>query len=299
MVAPFKRFFIPAVKLETPQGTLVNLDGQGIRFQWTITRDNTNTPDEGEIIAYNLSPALSGTIFEAWQQISRGSRSGYLITFGIGWEGVPKTVIIGDVWDLVPQRRTPTDVLTIFRIGDGNQVTRDNALGRTFKSIPTGQIVDTIVRLLQGVGGLGLLYPPESKALVEEAAANLPVTAWRNMPAGWNTRDFLDFIMDTLGLEWRIHNGAFIAMRGGIINRPGPILRPSTGLITYEKRNDGGVICNALANPEVEPGIQIQVQDNDGKPFGEPVYRTERVTFAGDSKNESTMVVEAAKGRLL
>ena len=88
-------------------------------------------------------------------------------------------------------------------------------------------------------------------------------------------------------------------MRGGVINKPGPILRPSTGLINYAPRNDGGIVLRSLAVPETEPGIQIQVQDDRGKPFAEPVYRVERVNFNGTTDEDSIMEVEAAKGRTL
>lgn len=301
MVAAFQRFFIPAVRLETAQGVITNLTGDGLRFEWELNRDNTNKADEGVITVYNLAPALSGSIFEAWQALSRAS--GYLITFAIGWDGVPQTVFRGDVWNFIPERRSPTDAMTVFHLGDGNKNLRDQAVGRSFSNVKIDIVLDYLVNLPPapadaGGGGLGLIYPPESKALVKQAASELPIQTFGNIPAWANTREAVDIIMDTLGLEWRVHNGAFVVMRGGVINRPGPLIRPGTGLISYEKRNDGGIVLSALANPEVEPGIQIFVQDDRGKPFGEPAYRTEKVRFFGDTDGESLMEVEGAKAVL-
>jgi hypothetical protein len=298
MVAGFKRFFIPAVRFETAQGVVSNLAGDGVLMEWEVNRDNTNKVDEATVSIYNLAPALTGAIFEAWQILS--AASGYLATLAIGWDGVPETVIRGDVWDFVPDRRSPTDSVAVFRIGDGGKTLRDQVVGKGFQGVKISIVLEYLVAIPPaapdiGGGGLGLIYPPESKALVTAAAAELPVQTWGNIPKGANTREAVNLIMDTLGLEWRVHNGEFVVMRAGVINKPGPLIRPGTGLISYERRNDGGVIFSALANPEVEPGVQVLVQDDFGKPFGEPVYRVERVSFTGSTAGESLMDVEAAK----
>jgi hypothetical protein len=298
MVATFQRFLIPAVRLDTAQGIITNLRGDGLRMEWEISRDNTNNADEGTLTVYNLAPALRGAIFEAWQALS--AASGYLVTFAIGWDGVPQKVFQGDVFDLIPDRRSPTDVMTVFRLGDGNRTLRDQVVGRGFAGVKIDVVLSYLVSLPPasadaGGGGLGLLYPPESKALVAAASAELPIQAWGNIPKGANTRDAVNLIMDTLGLEWRVHNGEFVVMRGGVINAPPPLIRPGTGLIAYERRNDGGIVFSALANPEVQPGIQVVVQDDFGRPFAEPVYRVEKVRFTGTTGEDSLMDVEAAK----
>jgi hypothetical protein len=298
MVAPFKRFFIPAVALTTSDGVISNLDGQGLRFEWDITRDNTNKPDEGTITIYNLAPALRGLIQATWEALS--AASGYLVDFGIGWERVPQTVIRADVWDLEIDRRTPTDVLSVFRLGDGNKPLRDQVVGKSFSGVKIDIVLDYLVSLPSaptdvGSGGLGLIYPPESKALVKQAASELPIQTWGNIPQGANTREAVNLIMDTLGLEWRVQNGAFIVLRAGALNKPPVLLRPGTGLINYQRRNDGGCVLSGLADPRVEPGLQLLVQDDLGKPYGAGVFRTERVTFRGSSSDENLMEIQAAK----
>jgi len=294
----FRRFLIPAVRLDTAQDPIVNLDGQGVRFEWSIERDNTNKVDRGTVSIFNLDPKIRGAIHEAWRILSEAS--GYLVTFSLGWDRIPVRSLVGDVFDLDPDRRTPTDVITTFQIGDGNKKARDQSLVQGFKNVSLDIVLEWLVQLPPapadaGGGGLGLLYPPESKALIKAAQAELPLLTFSNIPPGAGVKDAIDIIMETLGLEWRIHNGAFIALRGGMINRPGFILRPSTGLIEYAKRNDGGCSLVAYANPEIEPGIQILVQDDRGRPFGAPVYRTEKVSFRGTSAGESIMNIEGGR----
>ncbi len=302
MVAAFKRFFIPAVKLNTAQGIVSNLDGNGLRFTWEIERDNTNAADKGRISIFNLSSAFRGVLFEAWRALS--AASGYLVEFGIGWDGVPQTVIRGDVWRLTPNRRTPTDVETVIEIGDGQKNLRDQTVGRSFSNVRISIVLEYLVALPPatadaGGGGLGLIYPPESKALVAQATSELPIQTWGNIPAGANTREAIDLIMSTLGLTWRIHNGAFVVLRGGLSNKPPPLIRPGTGLISYEVRDDGGIDFTALSNPDVEPGTQVLVQDDNGRPFAEPAYRVDRAVYRGDTDGESVMTVNASKALLI
>jgi hypothetical protein len=313
----FQRFFIPAVKVIVPLFTgtpiaISNLDGSGLRIEWDLARDNTSTPDEGEVRIYNLSPTLRGTIYESWKvlqtrQVS-GVGSGMELDLSIGFDKIAKRVFLGDVWDFVPEERTPTDVISIFRLGDGNRAQRDQATSRAFVAVSIADVLDYFIRLPPsapdaGGGGLGLIYPPEARALIKAEAAKLPkaLQSWPNVPDGLNTRELIDLVMETLGLEWRVHNGEFIAMRGGIINRPGSgiDLRPGTGLISYTPRNDGGVSLTALAVPEAEPGIQVVVTNDLGKPFAEPFYRVERVSFNGSTDGDSLMSMDAAKGRPL
>jgi hypothetical protein len=299
-VATFDQFLIPAVQLETAQGTIANLDGSGLRFDWTITRDNTPNPDQAEILIYNLAPVLAGEIAEAWIT-AWPELAGYRVSFGIGWQRIAKTVIDGDVWDLIPDERTPTDRVLRLKIGDGNTANRDSVFTATYKAITVVAAVELIATLKAAApgtpngGGLGLEFPESSRALVSEAAKEVAVKKI-NIAGAYNARELMDDFMDTLGLEWRVTNGQFIALRGGVINRPGPIVKPSTGLISYTTRNDKGIDFTALADPEVEPGIQVQVVDDNGQPFGAVVYRVDRVTFSGNTDGESIMAVSASKG---
>ena len=144
-----------------------------------------------------------------------------------------------------------------------------------------------------------MTYTAESRALFATAASATPFSRFRNIPAGLSTREHIATLMATIGLTWRVQNGAFIAMRNGAIKRPGPILRPGTGLINYQVRNDGGITLQALTDAEVEPGIQLQVQDDERKPFGALLYRVERVRFFGSTRAESIMEIEAAKAVLV
>jgi hypothetical protein len=299
-ISAVQSFYIPAVAVTTIPGfTFTNLDSSGLRIEWSVFRDNTNKPDTGEVIVYNLGLATRSAIYEAWQAVRRGVQVN-TFTLAIGWNKVPKIVMTGEIIELTPNRRTPTDVLTVWKIGDGAERVRDSIVGRDFHNVNIVVALENLVLFPPspddaGGGGLGLLFPPETKALVTQAAAEVTqlkgFQQWANITKGMSTKGAIDAIMETLGLEWRIHNSSFIAMRGGIINRPGPRISPSSGLIEYTTKDDGGITFTALADTRFEPGIRCAVLDNLGTPVGALSYRVESVRFTGTSDEDSLMEV--------
>lgn len=299
----FSRYFIPCAKIEIADGTVIeNLDGNGIRIDWSIERDNTNNQDFGEITIYNLSPTTYGAIYDSWKS-ANGSR--YLVILSIGWDRVTSKVFVGDIWDIAPDIKTPTDVMTRIKVGDGVKPSRGGVVGSNFHNVNISTLMQFLVELPAsssdvGGGGLGLIYPKESSDLIKQAASELTgVPSFGNIPAGLDTRETVNNIMDTIGLEWRVHNGEFIAMRDGVINRSRIIIQPKSGLLEYNRLNDGNVEITALANPEIQPGLQITVADDDGNPYGEKAHRVEMVHFEGDTSDNSIMNVVARKARLI
>jgi hypothetical protein len=191
----FQRFYIPAVRFRAFAVELENLDGQGLRMEWEVKRDNTSTPDEGSVRLYNLAPAISSALYELW--VARAPLLAFKSEIEIGWDGVPQRLMIGDTWDMIPQERTPTDVITVFRFGDGGQAFRDQTVGRNFNGTRIDQVLQYLIELPPagtdvGGGGLGLEYPKESRALVIAAANATVIPVVRNLPSGRNTRQVIN-----------------------------------------------------------------------------------------------------------
>lgn len=300
-----EQFFIPAVAIAVVPGLVIsNLDSTGLRMEWSFTRTNTPDPDTGEVTVYNMAPSLIGTIYASWKSVrASGLQTGRSFTLSLGWNRIPQVALQGDIYDLSPNRRTPTDVLTTFRIGDGDKG-RDAVVATDFHNVNIDTVLTWLVTLPPasvdtGGGGLGLVYPPDSRALVKGVAAATAFQNWGNLTKGLNVQEAITLVLETLGLEWRVHNGEFIVMRGGLIQRPGPTLSPGTGLVTYELTNDGGIRAFALADTRVEPGIRFQVTHASGTPVGELSYRCERVEFFGSTDEGSDMVVTGRKARPL
>ncbi len=302
MTAAFQRFLNPAATLTVgavPPIVLSNLDGTGLKFAWDIVRTNTNNPDKGEFSIWNLAPKLAKGIHEQFKALV-GFR-GVPMTFSFGWDGVAQIAFTGTIWDVTPSDRSQVvDTITTIEAGDGINPYRDKASSISFANARLDVVLRAIVAFPPdptdiGNGGMGLIIPTDSQALILQAASELPIQNWGHITFGMNTRDAIDAIFETLGLTWRIQNNHLIAMRGGFINRPGPIIWAGSGLLNYKEKNDGGIQLEALADPTVEPGVQIKVLDEFGALVADPAYRVESVQFTGDTDGESLMFIEARK----
>ncbi len=285
----FLRYFRPAVALAGAGLDFSNLDAAGLRTTWRVRRTNTPAPDTAEIEITNLAPRKAEMITQAIAATSEPFR--IRLDFRLGWNGSTSPMLSGLVEDFYAQERRGADVVTTFYLVDGGLAKRNQISRHTFKTVKIHVLIEILVRFppvaSDGtvLGALGLTYPDESRKLVESAAAKTALPNVRSVVPGLTTERRLTESMAAIGLEWRVHNGAFIAFRDGIINRPGPILRPGSEILQSTKRKDGGIEITALAHPDLEPGMQVHVKGR--------LYRAERITFDGDSQGESTMVVSA------
>lgn len=303
MVANYQEFMVPAVALDTSvTGRIANLDGDGLLFEWDIFRSRTSEPDTGTVSIYNLAPAVSGAIQEAYN-VFRDS-TGFEVIFSLGWQRLPKKLMVADVWRYTPALRDQVDVMTVFELGDGIRGTQDAQVGYNLAGTTVGAFLKFVIQAPVdggdiGGGGLGLILSPDSAAIIDAASTRANLGAVSSLPVLQSTKQAVDLLMATLGLEWRIHNGEFKPLLAGTINDPPYILRPNTGLVDYTKRDDGGASVTALAIPEVQPGLQILLQDNFGRNLDAPVYRVDSVRFTGSSRGESLMFIEAQRSEVL
>ena len=106
-------------------------------------------------------------------------------------------------------------------------------------------------------------------------------------------------LLASIGLAWGVAGGKIVVYKGGIRKDLLPsILAPVTGLLKWLELDDGGVQFTALAQPMIEPGGQITINDVFGVPVGGGPLRVERVTFSGSTVGTSTMEGVARKLQL-
>lgn len=295
---------VPPALASTAPNPLVyaNLDGNGIKLEWDIQRTRTQSPDQGTLAIYNLGLAAR-TALKAYLTYSTAPINALLpllLEFSIGWGGLVEKIYAGKAWKWVLEKRVGEDLVTILEIGDGTLQVENAVLGSSFADM----FVETAVLLVVSAAppvGLGYPIDPVSAALIKARAATLPVKQATFIEYG-DTRDTVDGFMETLGLEWKIHNGKFIVLDRGNAATASPVavlLQASGGLLTWEQTDSGGISCTALANPNVAPGTQIVVMDSFNVPVGSPAFRVERVRFHGATDGESLMEIEARKSVLV
>lgn len=293
----FARYWQPCARLNVGGVLWETLIPEGLTIEWSVERTIARTPDTATARVYNPSPAKAKAVLTAVESTATG-RFGATVKLGIGWDAVVGLVFSGAV---VRASYGPVGVDHILEIeaADGVRAFERSYVGRQIAGGTLSQAIRLLVTLPveaggAGVGGLGLTLPPQSIAALEAASGG--AVPFRGVPTGIPTTEAVDRLLASLGLVGRASGGQFWISAGGEINRPGPVLRPSTGLVSWQPREDGGCDLVALGDPTCEPGVQIQVQDDLGQPRGKPFYRAERVVYTGTTRGRSEMAVSAAPG---
>lgn len=296
----FRRYWNPGAKFECSVAVFESLRGSDLTIEWQARRDNTLAPDTAQIRIFNPLPSRARAVEELWRHFQRAP-VGAIAELSIGWDGVTHQLMRGDI-TRVMYGPSYADRTLVIELGDGQKAWEGSTVG---PSISGSTIADVLTMLITlpysvtggGIGGLGYILPAESRATIAAAAGSS--VPYRGVPVGRSTGEVVRILLETLGLSGRVQNGVFWVMRGQVINRPGPVFKPSTGLLYFRPREDGGAQIEALGDPSVEPGIQVQVRDDNNRPKGAAVYRVEQAVWSGSTRGQSVMTVDMAPGVLL
>lgn len=301
----FRQYFIPATTITffTPPHQRVFLlsdrEGTSLRIEWDIRLTRTSSADQASFRIFNLTRGVREILHRAWK-LGNTASTQLGIQCGLGWDDMPQTVFIGQIWEFLPEAHTGTDIVTVIEAGDGAVTLRDstNTLGSSFAKQTLNLVIEYIVSNV-----LQVPIDPATSELILERAAELPVKSWDNYVVNGDPQDRLDELMDTLGLEWKIYRGRFIALDKGIrgtTDRPtAPVISPGTGMLAWSEQDDEGLAITALCNPKVVPGVQVAVFDANGKTIGAQRHRVTDVRFFGANYGESLMEVIARKAVLV
>lgn len=320
----FSEFFEPSVVVNFTLGTARGLTGlfiapsvlrvglldshtDSLRMEWDITLSRTSNADEGRVIIYNLNAAHRLLLMEQWKLASSDSENPLTLNLVLGWGGSRITggsgaalpVFQGQVWHILPDERTGTDVLTIVDAGDGSNNLRDSVPPQAtgFSDLSAEVILKYLVEQV-----IKVPISAEALTLFTEKIQGFPIKLFNNYVPSFDSADALDEYIDMLGLEWKIFQGEFILMDKGVratTVQQIPLLSPGTGMLSWTQEDDDNVRVTSLAYPGVEPGLQVAVQDENGLSVGAPRHRVSQVRFFGSNHNDSLMEITARKAILV
>jgi hypothetical protein len=303
--AVFPRFLNPSARVDVlapgPIVSVVNLGRTGLTLEWTITRTNTSKADTGMVRIHNLGRSYRRTLQQAQALVSAFN---YLVTLSLGWDGLLFEAMTGPLVKLRAElREGPTGVVTELEFGDGVMSERGAVPAQTPLVLSDGfwlAAFKAIASTFPGVLGLAPSFP--AVLATSPFAAQFPNfgAVLNNNPA----RD-LDVLVSSLGpsYDWGIQDGLIVLYNAGLVSdlSPPQVLSPGSGLISWEIQDDGAVLVQALANPTIRPGQQVQVlgvdSDQGTAPVligGGPLY-VESMTMAGSTGGESLMSVISRK----
>jgi hypothetical protein len=268
----------------------------GLRFDWTVEKTATPDPDTATITVFNL-----GVVSRKALEAALALPIPLVVTLSVGWGLVPEVLFVGQVWKAQPEVKTGQDILSILEVGDGALPTRDTPPAGGAWVGQVAAIATTAIAT-----SMGLIPSPSALAAISEAGAALPVAAWQATGDG-EPRQQLDDLMATLGLSWGVQDGQFVVYRAGLRNDlPPSILTPISGLLHAEIVDDGVVQFDALAQPRIVPGVQVQImRPGPGGnlttmiPVGSGPLRVDSVIFSGSTQGPSMMTGTARKVALL
>lgn len=322
-------YYRVAVVFEAPPYRFENYDGEGAHVEWDFIRTRSREADVGIVTVSNMPVEVHDEIRAEWsavralgkvratvadfatsaaefvglgtrldpalRELARGGPH-YRVRLSFGWGGRVSPLFESEVIDIRPSSRAPETEVQ-FVLGDGALTLRDaQLLGMGFAA----QTVDVVISFIVNTQ-LSTRIEPQSKQRILERAAELPIQRWNNYVVMGDPTDRLDELIETLGLEWKIHNGLFIVMDKGVTaSQTGEslILTEESGLLDAYTIEDGGVQAVALADADMSPGVQFQVRAH-GRPVGAQHQRCDTVHFVGVSGQDSTMTVRGQRAVLV
>jgi len=266
-----------------------NLKGEGLLFEFNVSKTWGPSPDTASITVYNLDPVARAAL-----SITVANFVGVGVQIFAGWGGILEQFYTGEIWKLTAARQTGTDVLTLIEAGVGSVALRD----ATPSGIPEFGI-PIFLKIGQIFGELKRPLLPSAAAIVKARAAALPVSAL-DFTGNETKEEMLHVLMSAMGLTWGFAGDFAVVYKDGKRDDVLPLLiGPNSGALTWEETDNGGVSLTALGQPRVVPGMQLTVVDEKGIIVGGGPLRVESVAFNGSSESGFTMVIDARKAAVL
>jgi hypothetical protein len=264
-----------------------------LEFSFSVQRDKTLTPNNANILIYNLAEdtrahleELSGGFGQGTGRVSRthvhsdkpqkhatkkktpgvaqaSEEFGVTVRLEVGYGENLGQIFFG-VLRKVSSWRAGPNWLTQISGGDAEHSIATAKLSKTFvKGTPIASVVKELVQALPGVGAGSLTNT--LAALQTTGYLNGGTKLQRALTVHGDAATALEQLMRSCGFEWHISDGAFYAAPVGepTLQGDGPLLTPETGLLDVPQIDKNGkLIAKALLNPDLLPGRVFRVESS-------------------------------------
>jgi hypothetical protein len=239
-----------------------------VRITFKVEKSSESTPNNAIITLYNLNK----------ESISLFEKENSVIELYVGYGGYeldnPRYLLFkGDII-FSSSAKKGSELITKIEAGDSenNIVTK-----HTNRSYAPGQKTDAIIKQL--VNDLGLILTDKNIKDVDTSELNQT-----SLSLFGSTRDLLDTLIKSKGLEWNVHNGEVYIYNP---NKKVPddervfSFNKNTGLIHAAKAKEKYVNFKALINPLVFPNRVIRLDYDLLKING--FYKVRTAVYNGDT----------------
>jgi len=268
------------------------VDGRPLTFSFSVQRDKTLTPNNAQVVLYNLSDATRRELEELTGGFGQGAgqvkprklssrtkkpskktaagvaappadADGVVVRIEVGYRKHIGQVFFG-VLRKCSSWRSGTEWLTQISGGDAEH---SLTVAKISKSYVSGTPITSVVRDLVGAMGVGAGGLDGTLAALDSGGGLL--TGGRTLQKGLtlhgDAATELERLMRSCGFEWHIADGNFYAGPAGtpILPGTGPLLTPETGLLdTPQIDKNGKLVGRALLDPDLLPGRVFRVESS-------------------------------------
>lgn len=261
-----------------------------LSFSFSVQRDKTFTPNNANVLIYNLSEDTRAELEQLSGGFGQGTAAARVKKLSVTTPKKPKKpkagvafapqdggvtvrieagygtnvgqVFFGVLRKVSSWRQGP-DWLTQISGGDGERSIATAKISRTFpKGTPLTSVVRELVKTLGvGEGGLKNTLTALEVGGFLSGGKTLPKAITMHGDSATN----LEQLMRSVGMSWSIQDNNFYAGPAGTATMPGtgPLLTPETGLIdTPQIDKFGKVTGKSLLNADLLPGRVFRVESS-------------------------------------
>lgn len=291
-----------------PAPTISNLDDDGIRITFSLSRSSAGVPDKGTVQLWNLTQRTSDGIVSDFEHLTaartgafkaangpprlpdelltatlKGINDGYALRVFAGYQKKPEQIFLGEYVEVTGRKRVSrVDHVCEIMLGDTFASLRDGYL-----SGPLGLGV-TIPQLIQEfTKATGIRTSADAALRIVAVAPTASVTVFQNgAMGGVRAAEAMDGISDMLDHTWFVRNGElFLLPEGQAIQDFSVVLQEGVDLLDHTSAMGFDQLSGvSLMNGRIEPGRGLLILDENKKPIGNGLgYVVRDCVYKGDT----------------
>jgi hypothetical protein len=265
------KIFNPSVVVNVAGVTVPNLNGEGLRIDFSVSRTLDQSPDRATCTVYNLARETRAAMQAVFGETGRAR-----LVINAGYDGLTSIIFAGSIRSMDPSRQVGEEVLTTVTADDaGDALERVNVTLYGI-DINVRQMVKVALAKLNAVG-----YPITEHTSVQQviglADPFLVNTGWSTAHSG-SVADLLDEAARIIGARWFIRSDQlYFSARNLPLDALPTVIPPEYRLADISRDGLGLARLPIFFEARVEPGSPVVV---DGIS-----YRVEGTTLSGDTNS--------------
>lgn len=256
----------------------------GHRIEFRVHKHNKVEPNTADVRIFGLSPTERHAITSAFESAraailaAGGSGSIGDLVIEAGYDGVLERLCKVDIIDVQHEPLRP-GWATIIKGQDGIFPFAHSFVNET---IGKGVDVDLVMKTLAASMQIAFLDADSETAFKDKLGQFTTSRLKGGFVLQGPTRKVMTELLDAMQLAWSYNDGRLELLRfDGTTVDEALRLSPSTGLGPVEVRANGRAVATFRLHPRANPGRQVQLEDELGKPYGAGLFRVDDAEHRG------------------